>query len=97
MIVVAYQEKNDGLGMGEVVNKQGISRQDIFKKHSQVYGRILEDFRLRQQILPMLETAGLITQEQDPNNRRRVLVFPTTELSSGSNNIVSEAGEDVVN
>ncbi len=97
VIVAAYQEKNDGLGMGEVVNKQGISRQDIFKKHSQVYGRILEDFRLRQQILPMLETAGLITQEQDPNNRRRVLVFPTTELSSGSNNIVSEAGEDVVN
>lgn len=93
VIVAAYQEKNNGFGMGDVVNKQGISRQDIFKKHAQVYGRILEDFRLRQQILPMLETAGLITQEQDPENRRRVLVFPTTELSSGSNNIVSEAGE----
>lgn len=95
VILLAYAEKNDGMGFGEVVDKQGITRQDIFKKHFDVYGRMVEDFRLRQQILPMLETAGLITQEQDPDNKRRVLIYPTTQLtvSSEPKDIVSDSGE----
>lgn len=97
VILPAYQEKNDGMGWGEVAEKQGITRQDIFKKHFQVYGRMVEDFRLRQQILPMLETAGLITQEQDPDNKRRMLIYPTTELtvSESKDDIVSETGEEI--
>jgi len=38
---------------------------------------MLDVHQLRQQILPMLETAGLITQEQDPNDKRKILIFPT--------------------
>lgn len=95
VILPAYQEKNDGMDWGEVVEKQGITRQDIFKKHFKVYGRMVEDFRLRQQILPMLETAGLITQEPDPDNKRRMLIFPNTELitSDEKKDIVSGSGE----
>lgn len=81
VIVPAYQEKNrdeNGFPSGY---KDGISRQDIFKKHFQVYGRMIEDFRLRQQILPMLETAGLITQEPDKNDKRKILIFPTNIVS----------------
>jgi DNA-binding MarR family transcriptional regulator len=46
------------------------------------------------QILPMLETAGLITQEQDPNDKRKILIFPATapEKESGEGNSETEGG-----
>lgn len=94
VILPAYQEKNDGMGWGEVAEKQGITRQDIFKKHFQVYGRMVEDFRLRQQILPMLETAGLISQEPDPSDKRKILIHPNIEPTIPKDeNTVSGTGE----
>jgi DNA primase len=81
VIVPAYKDKNfDEHGFPNGL-KDGVTRQDIFKKHFQVYGRMIEDFRLRQQIIPMLETAGLITQEPDKNDKRRILIYPTTDLT----------------
>jgi DNA-binding MarR family transcriptional regulator len=29
----------------------------------------------------MLETAGLISQERDPNDKRKMLIYPTTQLT----------------
>jgi hypothetical protein len=52
IILVAWEEKQAGL-----------SRQDIIKKHFEIYGRMLPDWQLRQEIIPMLETTGLIAQE----------------------------------
>ena len=94
VILPAYQEKNDDMGWGEVTEKQGITRQDIFKKHFTVYGRMLEDFRLRQQIIPMLETAGLISQEPDKEDKRKMLIYPTAELAvrDETQSIVSDTG-----
>jgi hypothetical protein len=81
VIIPAYKDKNfDEHGFPNGL-KDGVARQDIFKKHFQVYGRMIEDFRLRQQIIPMLETAGLITQEPDKNDKRRILIYPTTDLT----------------
>jgi hypothetical protein len=54
----------------------GITRREIMQKHVEVYGRPLPDWQLRQQIIPMLETAGLIYQEPDEFDRRRMLIFP---------------------
>ena len=51
-----------------------ITRQDILKKHLEVYGRPLYDGQLRKDILPMLETAGFIFQEQDQQYKRKMLV-----------------------
>jgi len=65
----------------EVLANLGLSRQEIQQKHYEVYGRFLPDWQLRQQILPMLESAGLITQEPDPNDKRRYLVYPTEKYS----------------
>jgi len=53
----------------------GISRKDVLRKYYEVYNKFLEDWRLRQEILPSLETAGLIYQEQNPSNRREKLIF----------------------
>lgn len=54
----------------------GLSRQEILKTHFDVYGRMLNPIQLRQQILPMLETAGLIFQEPDPGDKRKLLIYP---------------------
>ena len=62
-------------------NAVGLSRQEILQKHYEVYGRMLDTNQLRQQILPMLETAGLITQEADQNDKRKMLVYPIMPLT----------------
>ncbi len=84
VIFPAWQEKNDELGARSAAI--GLSRQELLEKHFAVYGRMLDNHQLRQQILPMLETAGLILQEQDPTDKRKVLIFPSSisELSEGN-------------
>jgi len=79
VIVPAYKEKNEGRteGLVDATGKLGLSKQDILRKHYQVYGRVLPDWQLRQQIIPMLESAGLIAQEPDLNDRRKMLIYPT--------------------
>lgn len=75
VIVPAYQAKGDSL-----------SRQEVLHQHYKVYHRFLPDYQLRQQVIPMLETAGLISQEPDPQDRRRLLIRPicgNSELDGG--------------
>lgn len=67
---------------GYTALKKGLSRQEVMKKHFEVYGRFLPDWQLRQWIIPMLETAGLITQEADVLDKRKMLVYPTSEINS---------------
>jgi len=55
----------------------GLTRQEIVKKHYEIYKRPLPGWLLRQQILPMLESAGLISQEKDPSDARKFLIYPT--------------------
>ncbi len=78
VIIPIYKEKNpDGIEIGT----QGIARKEVMKKHYQIFGRLLPLWQLRQEIIPMLETAGLITQEPDPLNKRLLLMYPTTSLT----------------
>jgi len=79
VILPAWHEKNSETQSGV---KMGLTRHEILKKHYEVYGRILEDWRLRHQIIRMLETSGLIFQENDPNDRRVRLIYPTTQLTN---------------
>jgi hypothetical protein len=83
VIVPAYREKNAGRaeGLEEVTGQIGLTRQDIIRKHYEVYSRFIADWQLRQQIIPMLEAAGLITQEPDPNDKRKMLIHPTVPLT----------------
>ncbi len=70
----------------------GLSRKDILKKHFEVYGRPLQDWMLRQQIIPMLENTGLISQETDPNDKRKILTYPTISLTISQNNSEPDGG-----
>ncbi len=92
VVVAAWQDKNQvpepivGLSVG-------VTRQDIQQKHIQVHGRPLDTIQLRQQILPMLEAVGLITQEDDPTDKRRRLVYPVM-LNKPENNSEPNGGVD---
>jgi hypothetical protein len=81
IISPAWYEKNETDELTGVIKESGLTRQEILQKHFQIYGRHLPDWQLRQQIIPMLETAGLISQEPDPNDRRKILIYPTTPLT----------------
>jgi len=75
----AYKEKNsdaNALMDGEV--QFGLTRNEVLQKHFRVYGRHLSPVVLAQQILPILEACGLITQEPDKDNLRQKLIFINT-------------------
>lgn len=84
IILPAFNEKNNNVseGLGLFSGQQGLTRREITQKHLQTYGRVLADWLLRQQIVPMLENSGLIMQEADPNDKRKILVYPTTLLTT---------------
>ena len=90
VIIAGWRDKNSGHTL-DVSISVGLTRQDILQKHIDVHGRPLDTIQLRQQILPMLEAVGLITQEEDPMDKRRKLIYPTT-LIDPQNNSESPGG-----
>ncbi len=96
VILPAWEAKNNNRNetFEELTGKLGLSRQELLEKHFEVYGRMLDSHQLRQQILPMLETAGLIVQEQDPNDKRKMMIFPSSlyQLSGVKRNSETDSG-----
>lgn len=70
----------------------GVSRQEILQKHYNVYKRMLDSYKFRTEILRVLEISGLITQEQDVNDKRKWLVLPSVEIEEEYS--VEEGGEE---
>jgi hypothetical protein len=68
VIVPAYLE----LGKGEV----GVSRRAILSKHYTVFSRPLSEAKLRQEIIPMLDAAGLIYEVPHHADKRLMLIIP---------------------
>lgn len=85
VILAAYAQNNSEEGSG-VTLKVGISKKDIMRKHQEVVGKFIEEWRLRQEILPMLENAGLLTSESNPLDKRELLYtpLPLLTISPGS-------------
>lgn len=79
VILPAWEEKRQRTGDAD---GQGLTRQEILKQHYEVYGRMMDGNQLRQQILPVLVTAGLISQEPHPIDRRKMLIYPTVPLNT---------------
>lgn len=76
VILPAYEDKQK-----LVLETYGLSRKEVLKKHYEVHGRPLQDWIFRQEIIPMLENAGLIIQEADPKDSRTKLIYPTAQLT----------------
>jgi hypothetical protein len=51
-------------------------RRTIIKKHLEIYNQPLNRRRLEEEYIPSLESANLLTTEQDPQDRRRTLYVP---------------------
>lgn len=56
--------------------KVGISRRQLATKYMSVHETALSPWKLNQEIIPMLESAGLIVTDKDPNDKRGRLIFP---------------------
>jgi hypothetical protein len=79
------------------VAENGVSRQLIIKRHFEVYERPLADWQLRREILPLLEMAGLIIQEPDPNDKRKMLIILSEKyVEPGTTNISCENIDDTI-
>jgi len=73
IILPAYAEK-----------KSPLTRQEIMKKHFEIYGRPISDWQLGRDVLFMLEASGLIVQEKDPDDNRKRLVQPLPDKESAT-------------
>jgi hypothetical protein len=56
---------------------KGLERKDILKSYFQRTSRPMDMYTFRSQVIPMLENAGLIYQQKDDIDRRRMLIYPT--------------------
>jgi len=57
-----------------LMENEGIDRKTILSRYHEFYGRALPEDKLRRDILPALEASGLIAQEPDPADKRRMRV-----------------------
>jgi len=83
VLLPAFNDKNqlpDEIP-AEAIKKIGLTRQELITNYYRVYGRSLPDWQLRQEIIPMWESAGLIIQEADPDDKRNKLIYPTNLLT----------------
>mgnify|MGYP003963562153 CR=1 FL=1 len=64
--------------------KDNTDRKEILNRHNTVYGGNLPEYTLRTRILPMLESCGLIVQGNDPEDKRRLLIFKAGEPNQES-------------
>lgn len=88
VVLVAFEEKNRESVSGV---KIGLTRNEIMQKHFSIYNRYLPDWQLRQHIIPLLETSGLVTQEPDENDKRKILIYPSTSLTVSPDENYSES------
>jgi hypothetical protein len=57
--------------------QKGVTREEIIKKHYEVRHKMLSPETLKREIIPQLEIVGLIAQEPDPDDKRKLLIYPT--------------------
>lgn len=93
ILLKTFTETNAGPLSQE--NPTGLSRKQIMQAHLRIYGRSLSMDKLRLEILPQLEASGLILQEQDPENRRNKLVFPTSPTTLSHQGSSPAQGEPI--
>jgi len=64
---------------------EGLGTKDIQKVYAEQYNRLLSYYRLEKEIIPSLLGAGLITEEQDLDDKRRKKFCPTVDSHLFSN------------
>ena len=62
----------------------GTTRKQVYQAHYSRFGRTANQQWYEKEIFPALETAGLIIEEPDFNDRRRKLIYPPDETTVNS-------------
>ena len=96
VILTIWNEKKQSIPE-EMLKESGLTRQEIVQRNYKLNGRLIPDWQLRQDIVPMLENAGLIRQEEDMKDKRKKLIYPTAELNTLPKENNSESGSGVSN
>jgi hypothetical protein len=67
---------------------QGVSKREIIMRFRELYGRPLGSKRLSDDVLPALESVGLVAVERNPEDKREMRVYCTIEgrISPSPNN-----------
>lgn len=60
-------------------NVTGLTLSDILKKYNEKYQRLISSWRLDKEVLPSLLSAGLITEDHDPGDKRKRIFYPTAD------------------
>lgn len=68
-----------------LVNGAEVSRQAIITAYYNRYHRPLPDWRLRQEIIPQLNQAGLVAEKPNPEDRREKLIYTPVSLTISPN------------
>jgi hypothetical protein len=71
-----YQNKTKEKDGKEEIVQLGIDRKSIERKYFEVYHKPLPYEYFKRYLKPSLESAGLITEEPDPEDKRRTLYYP---------------------
>lgn len=61
--------------------EEGVNRRDIEEKFFLVYHKPLVDNFFRKYLIPALRSAGLLTEEPDPDDKRKTLYYPTVSAT----------------
>jgi hypothetical protein len=88
--VIAPLLSYDGIG-------KGVSREEIMRKHYEVRYKTLSPETLKREIIPQLELVGLILQEPDPDDKRKLLIYPTVSTPIISAKLRENEGESSKN
>ena len=76
-------------------NETVVDRRRILSMYFEHYGRHLADETLRREIVPALIDCGLVSEQPDPSDRRRKLLYPPDVPPISENG--SNVAEDIVN
>ncbi len=77
------------------IDSKGLTMKQILDKHYKVYGRMLDAYQLRTQILPMLETSGLIIREKDESDKRKNLICPSSIYFQQNSVVLADNEEEI--
>lgn len=91
IILPLYREKSSDLD-----GYRSVDRKEVLDRYFELHRRTLGMQQLRMNILPLLESSGLIIQERDPNNGRRMVIIPQ-DNESNVDIVLRGVGQSITN
>ena len=65
----------------KIIDKTGVTSEQLAEKYTKVFSKPITAKQIRESYLHMLRDEGLIQIEQDENNKRQLLYYPTNSIA----------------